>query len=61
MIAKFTRYVRRNASLNKKKLKGKQLPITESLTTNKIKLLRKTKEKHGVKNVWSVDGCICTK
>ena len=34
-------------------VKDKHLAIHESLTDNIMKLLRKRKEQHGVKNVWS--------
>ena len=58
MVVKFTRYnVRKNIFLNKKR----KTAVTENLTTNKMKLLRKAEEQHDVKNVWSADGCIMYK
>ena len=59
MIIKFTGYNVRKKSFRVKK--EKQLAITENLTTNKMKLLRKVEERHDVKNVWSVDGRIMYK
>ena len=59
MIVKFTGYNVRKKSFRIKK--EKQLAITENLTTNKMKLLRKAEERHDVKNVWSVDGRIMYK
>ena len=46
---------------NKKNLKGKQIAITESLTTMKYKLLLKANDKFGMNNVWTSEGRIFTK
>ena len=47
--------VRNKVSSNKKKLKGKKLLITESLTVYRMKLLDEVRQKHGVRNVWIYD------
>ena len=57
IIVKFARYaVRSNVFSNKKKLKGKNLLITESLTVYRMKLLDEARMKYGVRNVWTFDG-----
>ena len=38
-----------------KLLKGKGISITESLTSFRMKKLEEAREKHGFKNVWSID------
>ena len=59
IIIKFSRYnVRHSVFKNKKKLKGKGVSITESLTKRRMAALTKAKEEHGFTNVWSVDGKI---
>ena len=59
IIIKFARYnVRRKIYSNKKKLKGKKVMITESLTTAWVKLLKEAQSKYSVKNVWTTDGRI---
>ena len=59
IIVKFTRYnVRNKIFRSKKKLKGKTVSITESLTKRSVVELKKAREMHGFKNVWSQDGKI---
>ena len=59
IIVKFTRYnVRNRIFKTKKKLKGKTVSITESLTKRRVVELKKAREMHGFKNVWSQDGKI---
>ena len=59
IIVKFTRYnVRNKIFKSKKKLKGKTVSITESLTKRRVVELKKAREMHGFKNVWSQDGQI---
>ena len=62
VIVKFTRYnVRSNVYRNKKRLKGKKLSITESLTKLRLEKLKEAKDEFGFKNVWSTDGRILFK
>ena len=59
IIIKFVRYNTRNKVFRKKKqLKGSGVSITESLTARRISQLKKAREEHEFKNVWSVDGRI---
>ena len=59
IIIKFTRYNTRNKVFRKKKqLKGSGVSITESLTARRISQLKKAREEHKFKNVWSVNGRI---
>ena len=59
IIIKFARYaVRKTVYDNKKKLKGKNFLITESLTENRVKVLKATQAKYGLSNVWTSDGRI---
>ena len=59
IIIKFARYNTRNKVFRKKKqLKGSGVSITESLTARRISQLKKAREEHEFKNVWSVDGKI---
>ena len=46
---------------NKKRLKGKDFVITESLTSARYDLYQKAKNKFGVKNTWTSKGRIFTK
>ena len=51
IIVKFLRYMeRRHVFTNKKRLKGKYLSITESLT--KIRALNEARNKFGYSSVW---------
>ena len=62
IIVKFTRYAIQNKIYsNKKKLKGKNVLITESLTSRRYNFLKEAQEKYGVKNVWTSDGRILFK
>ena len=59
IIIKFVRYNnRKNVFNRKKKLKGKNISITESLTATRMKKLKKAREIHNFKNVWTSDGKI---
>ena len=56
IIVKFVRYNdRKNVFNRKKKLKGKNIAITESLTATRIKKLKEAREIHDFKNVWTSD------
>ena len=63
IIVKFARYaVRIEIFMNKRKLKGKWLLITESLTSSLMQLLGEAQKKYGVRNVWTChDGCVMVK
>ena len=62
MIVKFARYtVRREIVMNKRKLKGKLLLITESLTSSRMQSLDDAQRKYGVRNVWTSDGRVMVK
>ena len=57
IIVKFTRYNRRRMIYQrKKKLKGKGISITESLTERRMKELNAARAQYEFKNVWSQDG-----
>ena len=59
IIVKFTRYnVRNRIFKTKKKLKGKTVSITESVTKRRVAELKKAREMYGFKDVWSQDGKI---
>ena len=59
IINKFARYNTRNKVFRKKKqLRGSGVSINESLTARRISQLKKAREEHEFKNVWSVDGRI---
>lgn len=62
IIVKFSRYnLRRKVFTNKKRLKGKKIMITESLTSRRMSLYKSAKELFGYKNVWTSDGKILYK
>lgn len=62
LIVKFSRYnVRASVFREKRKLKGTNIMLTESLTNNRIQTLKKAKSYYGMKNVWTSDGEILTK
>ena len=62
IIFKFVRYNdRKNVSNRKKKLKVKNIVITESLTTTRMKKLKEVREIYDFKNVWTSDGKILFK
>ena len=53
IIIKFVRYNTRCRTFkNKKKLKGKSISVTESLTKKSMEALKKAREDQGFKNVW---------
>ena len=55
-IIKFVSYNTRKFSfLNKKLLKETQVSITESLTAKRMGILKKAREKHQFRNVWTAD------
>ena len=47
--------------VSKKKLKGKKIAITESLTVTLMKKLNEARERYNFKNVWTSDGKILYK
>ena len=54
IIIKFVRYnTRCKIFKNRKKLKGKSISVTQSLTKKRMEALKKAREDHGFKNVWS--------
>ena len=62
IIVKFARYaVRREIFMNKKKLKGKRLLITESLTSSRMQLLGNAQRKYEVRNIWTSDARVMVK
>ena len=62
IIIKFARYnLRRDVYTNKRKLKGKNFLITESLTAAHVKLLKQAQTKYSVLNIWTFDGGILFK
>ena len=62
MIVNFARYSERCKVFNsKKKLKGKNLSITESLTKLRMRKLKAARNEYGFRNVWIVDGKILYK
>ena len=62
IIVKFVLSNNRNKIFrNKKKLKGKKISITESLTANRMEKLKEARELHGFRNVWTNDGKILCK
>ena len=59
IIVKFSTYnTRHKIFRNKKVLKGKGVSITESLIQKRVELLKKAREEHGFKSVWTQDGKI---
>ena len=59
---KFVRYNdRKNVFNRKKKLKGKNISITESLTATRMKKLKEAREIYEFKTVWTSDGKILFK
>ena len=62
VIVKFTRYNDRNKIFrNKKRLNGKKMSITESLTGLRMSKLKEAKDEFGFRSVWSTDGRILYK
>ena len=57
VIVKFAQYnIRKNVFKSKKKLKEKNISITENLTGYQMNVLNEAREKFGFKNVWTYDG-----
>ena len=62
IIIKLVRYNDRKKIFDsKKKLKGKKIAITESLTVTRMKKLNEARERYNFKNVWTSDGKILYK
>ena len=62
VIIKFVSYNTRKFSfLNKKLLKETQVGIAESLTAKRMGILKKAREKHQFRNVWTADAKILYK
>ena len=62
IIVKFARYnVRKKIFHNKRKLKGKNTSITESLTMLHVKKLNEARDLYDRNNVWTYDGRIMVK
>ena len=59
LIVKIAQYnICEKVSKSKKKLKAKNISITESLTTYQMSVLNEASKKYGFKNVWTYDGRI---
>ena len=57
IIAKFARYnVRAKVFANKKKMKGSNMMLTESLTRHRVVVLNEARKRYGNNNVWTADG-----
>ena len=56
IIVKFSRY-----NANKKRLKGTNISITESLTATRMAKLKEARDEKGFKSVWTFDGKILFK
>ena len=62
IIVKFVRYnVPKKIFHNKRKLKGKNTSITESLTMLRVKKLNEARDLYDRNNVWTYDGRIMVK
>ena len=62
IIIKFVRYMdKRRVCTNSKRLKGKNMSITESLPKTRMSALKKARNKFGYSNVWIADGKIMDK
>ena len=62
IILKFASYSERRKVFNsKKRLKGKNFSITESLTKLRMRKLKASRDEYGFRNVWTVDGKILYK
>ena len=59
IIVKFSNYnTRQRVFQARRKLIGTQITIVENLTSKRVAILSKTRNKFGVRNVWSLDGRI---
>ena len=47
--------------MNKKKLKGKRLLITENLASSRMQLLGEAQKRYDVRNFWTSDGRVMAK
>ena len=62
IIVKFVRYMdRRRVFTNKKRLKGKNMTITERLTKIRMSALKEARNKFGFSSIWTADGKILYK
>ena len=62
IIVKIVRYNdRKNVFNRKKKLKGKNIAIMESIRATRMKKLKESREIYDFKNVWTSDGKILFK
>ena len=62
IIVKFSRYnARHKIFSNKKRLKGTNISITESLTATRMAKLKEARDEKGFKSVWTFDGKILFK
>ena len=62
IIIKFVKYMyRRRVFTNKKRLKGKNMSITVSLTKIRMSALKEARSKFRYSNVWTADGKITYK
>ena len=56
IIVKFSNYnTRQRVFQARRKLKGTQITIVENLTSKRVAILSKARNKFGVRNVWSID------
>ena len=56
---KFSNYnIRQRVFQAKRKLKGTKITIVENLTSKRVAILSKARNKFGVRNAWSLDGRI---
>ena len=59
IIVKFSNYITRQRVFQaRRKLKGTQITIVENLTSKRVAILSKARNKFGVRIVWSLDGRI---
>ena len=61
IIVKFVRYNDRKNVINRKKLIGKNIAVTESLIATEMKKLNEAREIYDYQNVWTSDGKILFK
>ena len=61
IIVKFVRYNDRKNVINRKKLIGKNIAVTESLLATEMKKLKEAREIYDYQNVWTSDGKILFK
>ena len=61
IIEFFSYNMRKRTFSNKKRLKGTQISIIESLTAKGMVILKEAGEKHQFRNLWTTDGKILHK